>query len=257
MDRGVLSRQTFETSVHAIWGPGEEEFTYLLKEPVEPGLYVKQVGSGPGRGERLAAGADWMPTSWSSDGQYLAALRFSGKEETDIWILQRDGTAEPFVDSEFYEVQPEFSPNGRWLAYVSWESDHEEVYVRAFPGPGPALQISVGGGPSDGVLPGGRSPSWSRDGSQIIFRQGKSFYVVDVREEASTLAATRPRELFQGNYSLASVSPRVYDITPSGSFLLSPVPSQEVRNATTEFVMPNRIQLVENWFVELEERAPR
>ena len=88
-------------------------------------------------------------------------------------------------------------------------------------------------------------------------QQGKSFYAVDVSEEAATLIVTRPRELFEGNYRRIGVAPRVYDITPSGSFVLSPLSIQEARDAWAEFVMPDRIQLVENWFVELEERAPR
>ena len=77
------------------------------------------------------------------------------------------------------------------------------------------------------------------------------FFAVDVQEESGTLRASRPRELFEGNYLHG------YDITPSGSFVLSLMPSQEARDALTEFVMPDRIQLVQNWFVELEERAPQ
>ena len=69
--------------------------------------------------------------------------------------------------------------------------------------------------------------------------------------------ASRPRELFEGNYFMTGTSPRGYDITPGGSLVLSPAPSQEAKDALIEFVMPDRIQLVENWSVELEERAPR
>src|ERR671918_700482 len=39
-----------------------------------------------------------------------------------------------------------FSPDGRWVAYVSDESGRSEVYVRPFPGPGTRTPISIDGG---------------------------------------------------------------------------------------------------------------
>jgi Tol biopolymer transport system component len=43
-----------------------------------------------------------------------------------------------------------FSPDGRWLAYTSNESGHDEVYVRPFPRiEGVARLVSVGGGSAE------------------------------------------------------------------------------------------------------------
>jgi hypothetical protein len=53
------------------------------------------------------------------------------------------------------------SPDGRWLAYVANNSGTDEIYVRPFPGPGDARQVSVAGG---------TTPTWSRHKNELIFR---------------------------------------------------------------------------------------
>ena len=51
------------------------------------------------------------------------------------------GDPVPFLDSAFYEGEPVFSPDGRWIAYASNETGRQEVYVQPFPGPGLAVRI--------------------------------------------------------------------------------------------------------------------
>lgn len=68
--------------------------------------------------------------------------------------------AERFLGTPFSELNPAFSPGGRWLAYQSNESGTQEVYVRPFPGAGGRWQVSTGGG---------RLSAWSRDGRELLF----------------------------------------------------------------------------------------
>ena len=51
-----------------------------------------------------------------------------------------------FLSTPLDETTPMFSPDGRWLAYVSDELGRSEVYVVPFPGPGGKLQVSTRGG---------------------------------------------------------------------------------------------------------------
>ena len=60
----------------------------------------------------------------------------------------------------FSEFDPAWSPDGKWIAYVSVESGRTEVYVRPFPGPGGRWQISAAGG---------RFPIWSRNGRELFY----------------------------------------------------------------------------------------
>ena len=81
--------------------------------------------------------------------------------------LPLDGTAQMsyrFSFGEtitFNEVNPSFSPDGRWLAYASNESATMEVFVRPFPGPGGRGQLSTGVG---------GWPLWSRNGRELLFQ---------------------------------------------------------------------------------------
>ena len=76
-------------------------------------------------------------TSWD-----IVILPIEG-DEASGW---KPGKPTVFLNSPFVEVWPEFSPDGRWLAYMSNESGRYEVYVRPFPGPGGKWQISTEGG---------------------------------------------------------------------------------------------------------------
>ena len=53
-----------------------------------------------------------------------------------------------------------FSPDGRWIAYVSDESGRGEVYVQSFPLSGEKRQISTNGG---------SEPSWRKDGLELFY----------------------------------------------------------------------------------------
>jgi hypothetical protein len=56
----------------------------------------------------------------------------------DVWALPLSGVApqggsphpHPVVNSEFEEEQPQVSPDGRWLAYMSDVTGRFEIYVR-------------------------------------------------------------------------------------------------------------------------------
>src|SRR4030095_15101849 len=82
-----------------------------------------------------------------------------------VWVW-RDGhgKAFSFVTTEFSEGVARFSPDGKWIAYVSNETGRSEVYIRPFrEGPAGAndrLQVSNGGGDF---------PAWSRNGKELIF----------------------------------------------------------------------------------------
>ena len=111
-----------------------------------------------------------MANGWSPDGQFLLyAAQASMTTKTDIWVLPSEGRKPvPFVRTAFDEDQGRFSPNGRWIAYVSNQSGAPEVYVRAFTtnfsggsaGTGGSVLISRGGG---------TAPRWRGDGREIFY----------------------------------------------------------------------------------------
>ena len=69
----------------------------------------------------------------------------------------------PVVQTSFDDIQGQFSPDGRWLAYASNESGRYEIYIRSFPEAGGRWQVSTAGG---------TQPRWRRDArNSIMWRQ--------------------------------------------------------------------------------------
>ncbi len=117
-----------------------------------------------------------------------------------------DRSVTPFLNTTFREIYPEFSPNGRWIAYVSDESGRPEVYVQSFPARGGTWQIST---------EGGREPLWSASRKQIFYRWQNQVWVVDV-QAGSGFDASKPRLLCDQPGYAPSSPIRSWDIAADG-----------------------------------------
>jgi Tol biopolymer transport system component len=116
------------------------------------------------------------------------------------------------AQTPFSEVDGRFSPDGRWVALASNESGRYEIYVQPFPGPGPKVQISVGGG---------FGAQWSQAGREILYQSpGNQLTAVAVRVNGSRVEADTPRSLL----SLEGITG--WEVSPDGQrFLVSKVMS--------------------------------
>ena len=139
--------------------------------------------------EPLARGAH-IPSSWSPDGQHLATVL-----DGDIWIVTVSGptpTLKRLSETADLEGWPEFSPDGRWLAYGSNTTGRNEIYIQPWPGRGPREQVS---------LEGGESPAWNPSGRELFFVSGRDpagpwrMWAVDM-ETSPRLRIGTPRPLF-------------------------------------------------------------
>jgi Tol biopolymer transport system component len=93
------------------------------------------------------------------------------------------------LDSPFNESAARFSPDKRWIAYVSDESGQPEVYVRAFPEPTGKWQVSTAGG---------HFPRWSREGRELVYlAPGGVMTAVPIEADDRALSPGAPRTLFQ------------------------------------------------------------
>jgi len=111
------------------------------------------------------------PGSWTPDGQTLIYYAQDSEGDRDLWTLPVDGDPVPFLTTEFNEKAPRLSPNGRWVAYVSDQPGEERVFVKAFPEGGAEHPVSTGTG---------TEPVWSRDGTELFYRNGNQMWVVEV-----------------------------------------------------------------------------
>ena len=151
-----------------------------------------------------------------------------------------DRKAQPFLRTQFDEAVPQFSPDGRWLAYISNETGRHEIYVQSYPGPGGKWQIST---------EGGAEPVWNPNGRELFYRSGDKMMAVEITAQPG-FAASTPRMLFQGRYVQAPFPSSNYDVSRDGQRFLMLKPSEQGQAA------PTQINIVLNWFEELKQKVP-
>jgi eukaryotic-like serine/threonine-protein kinase len=235
--RDTLTRFTFEGGTVPVWTPDEKRIAFSSNRDGPLNLYW-QMADGSGGLERLTTSEHLqIPLSWSPNGQLLSFIEFD--PGAAIWVLRlSDRKAQPFLQITANESVPQFSPDGRWMAYVSDESGRNEIYVQPYPGPGGKWQISTDGG---------NEPVWNRNGRELFYRSGDKMMAVDVTAQPSFVAG-KPKMLFEGRYVSTNVPE--FDVSPDGQrfLMLKPV--------TQEQAAPAQINVVLNWSEELKRLAP-
>jgi serine/threonine-protein kinase len=186
----------------------------------------------------LAQPPTHIPRAVSPNGDWLAYSESAVDTDEDLWLLplREEGMARPFARTGAREQEPAFSPDSRWLAYVSNESGRDEVYVKPIAGDGGKWQISANGGVE---------PLWNPNGHEIFFRESEKVYAVDVTIGAG-IAAGAPTVLFEGRYALSEVGSN-YDISLDGQRFLM-VDSGVAGSAP--------LNIVTNWSEELKRLVP-
>jgi serine/threonine-protein kinase len=236
--RGTATKLISEGSNQfPIWTPDGKMLTYRATRAGTRNVWWR-MADGSGIEERLTTGeGTHAPHSWSPNGQTLLFQdATSGRDILAFRLPERQ--TEPFLRTRFREVASQFSPDGRWVAYVSDESGPQEVYVQPYPGPGAKTLISRGGG---------EQPVWNPNGRELFYRIGHKMMAVDIVGK-SVLATGTPRELFTGDYASASTPSPNYDVSRDGQRFLMVQPSA---HAT-----PTQIVVVVNWFDELKRLGP-
>lgn len=130
----------------------------------------------------------------------------------------------PFVASPAQEGLGLFSPDSRYVAYVSNESGLNEVYVRSFPDGSGRWQVSKNGGVN---------PRWRRDGKELLYiAPDGELMSVDVTANPVFQPGT-PRPLFEAPFAQVVNYPgnNAYDISPDGKRLLGVTLAGQSSNA--------------------------
>jgi Tol biopolymer transport system component len=239
VSRGLRTRFTFATEVerYPVWAPDSTRVAFS-SSPVPFHIFEKSLAGIAKEGTLLESERPVFPQSWSSDGRFLAyEARGVPNTGADIWVLPLTGERKPvlFLQTSFVESSPRFSPNGRWIAYVSYESGRSEVYVAPFPGPGRKLQISSAGG---------QHPRWRRDGREIYYLSNDNKIVaVEVSAIGDTFEVGSSKALFE---TRPNRNGNVYDVSRDGrSFLVNTLAQAQTSEPLT---------LVVNWPAALKNK---
>jgi Tol biopolymer transport system component len=201
--RGTKTRMTFDPAddLDSIWSPDGTRIAFT-SDRLGPRDIYQMPTDGSGSTELLLGekGGQKNVEDWSPDGKYLV-YNYQTSSEIHLYVLPLAGDRKPipFVNTQFTAQQGQFSPNGRWLAYRSLESGRSEIYVQGFTPdsarPRGKWQISTSGGDL---------PRWRRDGKELFYHYGNTFFAVDVKTGGASFEMGIPRPLFDATTSTNS-----------------------------------------------------
>jgi Tol biopolymer transport system component len=194
LDRGSRSRLTFDPAedYNPIWSPDGAWVIFSSNRKGHKDIYRKRADGVGAEEELLVSDVDKSVDSISPDGKYLSYnVEIPGKP-ISTWSLPLMGDRKPTaIAGRAYANFSQFSPNGRWIAYMSLESGRLQVYVQNAPGSGmPAGKWQVSNA-------GGTMPQWRRDGKELFYvGSGRQLMAVPVRSDGTSFESGTPAPLF-------------------------------------------------------------
>ncbi len=237
LDRGVRTRLTTDAQVipSPIWSPDGSELMFVAGRAIaENPEFVLATLPAYGAGEKkvvLRSKERIEPTDWSRDGRHVLMDR-GNVGAADIWAVSLAEPDKPFplVQSPFLDTNGMFSPDGRWVAYVSQQTGRFEIFVTAFPAGGARWQVSGAGG---------TQPQWSSDGKTLYFVSlDNELMAAEVDGRGARFEIRAPRALFPVNLFIGPRIANAYAIAPDGKRLLA--------ISAGEAAVP-RVALIANW----------
>jgi Tol biopolymer transport system component len=191
------------------WSADGQQIVFRSMQRGRPEVFVMRAGITPAGADTPAAMPvrtdGELPTDWR--GQEMLVQR-RGKSGSDVVrVNSATGEATPIADTPFHETDARWSPDGRWIAFVSDEPGRPDIYVAT--SGGETRRVSLGGG---------THPRWTRDGSALLFLRGST--LMRVARATSGDRFESPQPLFD----LPGV--RDFDIAHRSDRLLALLPVQ-------------------------------
>jgi serine/threonine protein kinase/Tol biopolymer transport system component len=200
-----------------VWSPDGSRVAFSTNIPGRGAGIFERAANGVGEPE-LILGGTVFPKGWTPDGRFLIFMRRGVKTRSDILVLPSfgDGKEFPLINSAADELEPELSPDGHWLAYISDESGGYEIYVQSFTAEG-----KVGSDRRRISTSGGVVPSWSRDGKELFYVAGDGQMMsVAVKTNGPELEFSPPKALFKTRMLAEASVYHEFDVSPDGQHFL-------------------------------------
>ena len=228
------------------WAPDSKHLVYGDGESL---WWIRADGSGAAH-RLIEKSANPRPFSFSPDGR-LVYSPFGAQGLPDLFTLPIDlsdperpkpGKPESFLTESFVEVDPAFSPDGKFMAYASNESGPSEVFVRVFPGPGGKWKVSTAGG---------KFPAWSRTTRELFFLGSDDrIMVANYEIEGASFIPGKPRQ-WTATQVLRDGVRLSFDVTPDAKRVVvfpRPPETQTEGSLHATFLL--------NFFDEVRRRLP-
>ena len=243
LNRQILSPLTRGSSADEapLWTPNGADIVFQSSRGI--GGVFRRAANSTGEVETLFESSNLLtPWTWTPDDRLVVVETGTGGRDIGMLTTNGDPELEPLLADEFGEQRPAISPDGRWIAYQSNESEQLEIYVRPFPNVSDdKWPVSVGGG---------EHPLWSADGRELFYRGGGYLVVVPLQLDP-TFSPGAPERLFRTD-AYAEVGPRDFDVSADGQRFLMLKPQDY------DPAVPSSPELVVtlNWVEELTRLVP-
>jgi Tol biopolymer transport system component len=232
--RGTRTRLSFDANLNssAIWSPDDSKVAYMATKKGNLAQLVEKRTDGTGTQDLIRDTRMQLlsPTDWSAPLHMLAA-DLESANQYHVATLAENGKGDLIgVPSRSTAYGGKFSPDGRWLAYVSEESGQREVYVTGIQGFNQKWQISNGGA---------TAPRWKQDGSELYFVAKGQLMAVSIRTGQTGLQIGAAQPLFRvsiPNFLRAEITN--YTVTADGQHFLVNTTGEEKNIA---------LDLIVNW----------
>jgi Tol biopolymer transport system component len=179
---GVLSPMTRDgkelVGTAPIWSADGEQ---LALGQVGGGIRIVTVRSGALR----MLTDKYSPEDWSPDGRSILA---TDRTHAVLIPVETNGKPQTILESTYLNTDFRFSPDGKYVAYTSFESGVGEVYVAAFPSFAVKRKISTNSG---------SFPAWTKGGKEILYGTSDQTMMSVEVHLGSTIEPSVPRPLFR------------------------------------------------------------
>ncbi|MBM3767783.1 MAG: hypothetical protein FJW32_20540 [Acidobacteria bacterium] len=230
--RAVPNRLTFPPAHGAVpaWSGDGRRIYFGRQEEI-----YSVSATGGGEPQKIAATGSHHKAA-SPDGQLLFTEVFRNTSQSRriaAVALGQPGKIEMFSAEGHDSMNPQVSPDGKWLAYDSSEVGGREVFVESIPPGKGKWQISRNGA---------RGPRWRRDGKELYFADGLTLMAVEIGPApGGAIQPGQPKALFQMN-TISSSDGYRFTVSPDGQrfYYVAPMNSN-VRAA------PPAVTITLNW----------
>jgi dipeptidyl aminopeptidase/acylaminoacyl peptidase len=238
LDGTRTSRFTFDPAFdrNTAWSPDGSRIAFHSNRSGMSNLYTKLASGAAPETLLLESPYDETLSDWSADGGFVLYHSRDPITDMDLWVLPLSGERKPWLllKTDFTERHGQFSPDGRWIAYMSNESGRSEIYIRPFALPAAdsnareANAIAVAaraGGQWQVSSEGGIFPRWARDGRELYYigPEGQMM-AAPIRVSGDSIEPGAPVALFETRISEGGEDigqGTQFDVTRDGRFLIN------------------------------------